>query len=114
MCSIFTIAMHLTSDFLVSTKRMDEFFRLPEVSNSASMQETGLQKGEIMIRDGNYGWYAAESEVEKTKKQLSITQWILAKACIVDIARCMIVTIDSRNEEEQAKGGDSTSYSNTH
>lgn len=112
MCTFFTIAMHFVSELLVSTKRMDDFFRLPEVSKDKCMKEMGSQKGEIVIRDGNYGWYSTEGVVDKGNKHMTITQWILAKVYFVNIAHCMTAIIDLEDGEDEAQIGDPSSYSN--
>lgn len=112
MCSIFTMAMHFASDLLVSTKRMDEFLRLPEVSQASCVDNSGPQNGEIAISNGDYGWYSTNSKVEKIEKKITTSQWILTKACLVNAACFIRLFLDVEEKEDQAQVGDSTSRPN--
>lgn len=101
MCAFFATAMHLVSDSLVSTKRMDDFFRLPEGNEGPCTEEIGPQKGEIVIRDGDYGWHATETCVNNKEKEATIAQWILSKASFLQITHCICLFADLENEDHE-------------
>eukprot|EP00210_Caulerpa_lentillifera_P008112 g7746.t1 len=62
MAGFFVLAMQFSRELAVSTKRIDDFFRLPEVDNHILMKEETVQNGEIIVQNGDYGWFSTKSE----------------------------------------------------
>lgn len=71
MAVFFPLAAQGTSELAVSTRRMDKFFRLPEVEYCSNTNTDSEESGHIEVKDGNYGWYAIDSDDKKKKKEKS-------------------------------------------
>eukprot|EP00210_Caulerpa_lentillifera_P008933 g8524.t1 len=79
MTSFFVFAMESISELMVSTKRIDDFFRLPETKDIISTENGIVRDGEITIQDGHYGWFATNGNDEKKETKPTMMEWILHK-----------------------------------
>eukprot|EP00210_Caulerpa_lentillifera_P006266 g5985.t1 len=79
MAVFFTLAVQNLSELLVSTRRLSDFFRLPEVSDNIDMENKSLPKGEVIVQNGNYGWYSTNGDDAKKTKSTKILERISEK-----------------------------------
>eukprot|EP00210_Caulerpa_lentillifera_P001049 g1012.t1 len=79
MAVFFTLAVQNLSELLVSTRRLSDFFRLPEVSDNIDMENKNLPKGEVIVQNGNYGWYSTNGDDAKKTKSTKILERISKK-----------------------------------
>eukprot|EP00210_Caulerpa_lentillifera_P007919 g7560.t1 len=56
MASYFTLSIHYLSEMLVTTKRLDRFFKISEKDSTTKQNEKSLEKGEISLQGGDFGW----------------------------------------------------------
>eukprot|EP00210_Caulerpa_lentillifera_P006263 g5982.t1 len=76
---MFSTAVQSISELAVSTKRLDDFFRLPEMKDISSTEESTVERGEIIIQNGNFGWFSTSSDNSKAIKQSTKMEQILVK-----------------------------------
>eukprot|EP00210_Caulerpa_lentillifera_P007448 g7118.t1 len=76
---MFTMAVQTLSELLVSTRRLSDFFRLPEVNQIAIVKNEALQRGEVVIQNGHYGWYSVKNNDTKMQKSTKILKKISNK-----------------------------------
>ena len=73
MANLFIQAVEFGAEAIITLKRLDTFFKIPEarcVSVSSPELET---LGRINIRRGDYGWYETNDETSKDKKSDKVT-----------------------------------------
>lgn len=68
MAIFFTLAIQNHSELLVSTRRLNEFFMLPEVLSSVTTDDVTERTGDILVQGGNYGWYSTKKDNIKKQK----------------------------------------------
>eukprot|EP00210_Caulerpa_lentillifera_P008106 g7740.t1 len=69
MAIFFPLGAQNTSELFVSTRRLDTFFRLSEIENFYETNNMKSEKGQIIVKGGNYGWYAIDSDDKNKKKE---------------------------------------------
>lgn len=80
MAIFFTLAVQNHSELLVSTRRLNEFFMLPEVFHSVNAEDKAAQNGDVVVQGGNYGWYSTKKEDIKKQKSTKTIGRMLNKA----------------------------------
>lgn len=81
MAYYFLIAIQSLSEVLVSTRRLDALFKLSESKSASKNESESSQRGEIGIKNGQFGWY------QTTTKQLHTSDFRNKLFCLKSLRK---------------------------